>query len=104
MDGKLYSLKDTKLGKFGMPFVAPNDEIAKRMLHSTVNAGETTVAEYPEDFQLYLLGSYNDDTGELTSELKFIANATEFSNKKGEVSNGIQNGVDTQKDSNNTNR
>lgn len=103
MEGKLYSLKDAKLGKFGMPFVAPNDEIAKRMLDSTIKAGDTTVAEYPEDFQLFLLGSYNDDTGELTSELKFIANATEFS-KKGVNYNGIQNGVDTQKNTNNANK
>lgn len=78
----LYSLKDTKLGKFCQPFTAPNDEIAKRMLNSTINAGGNNIAEYPEDFQLFKLGHYEEDTGELTTENEFIANATEFKKEK----------------------
>lgn len=82
MNINLYSIKDTKLGKYCQPFTAPNDEIAKRILTSTIRAGGNNIADYPEDFQIYKLGSYNEDTGELTTENKFLANATEF--KKGE--------------------
>jgi len=86
MEGNLYSLFDRKMQKYGMPYNAPNDEIAKRMLISTINAGGTTISEFPEDFSLYKIGKYNDDTGELTTEVKFLANAIEFS-KKGETTN-----------------
>lgn len=74
----IYSLKDIKLGKLGIPFVAPNDDIAKRMLAETMQAGDTTIAKYPEDFQLFKLGEYDEITGELVNDFKFIANATEF--------------------------
>ena len=75
---KLYSIKDTKLGKYAQPFSAPNDEIAKRMLTSTIRAGGNNIADYPEDFQLYKLGQYDEDTGDLQTDNKFLANATEF--------------------------
>lgn len=78
MKNNLYSMKDTKMGKFSMPFVAPNDEIAKRTLASTIKQGGTTISEFPEDFQLFRLGNYDEDTGDLTTDNEFIANATEF--------------------------
>ncbi len=82
MKVELYSVKDTKLGKFCTPFTAPNDEIAKRMLQSTIMAGGNNIAQFPEDFQLFKLGNYDEDTGELTTENKFLANATEFVKKE----------------------
>lgn len=78
----LYSVKDSKLGKFCQPFTAPNDEIAKRMLQSTIRAGGNNIADYPEDFQLFKIGNYDEDTAELTTEQKFLANATEFIKKE----------------------
>lgn len=81
MKTNLYSVRDIKLQKYGIPFVAPNDEIAKRMLHSTISAGGTTMSEFPEDFQLYKLGNYDDDTGEFETENEFLANATEYKNE-----------------------
>lgn len=78
MKANLYSVRDIKMQKYGMPFVALNDDIAKRTLASTIKAGGTTISEFPEDFQLYKLGSYDDDTGELETNNEFLANATEF--------------------------
>lgn len=82
MNIELYSMKDTKLGKYCTPFQAPNKEIAKRMLQSTIMAGGNNIAEFPEDFQLYKIGTFNEDTAELQTDIKFVANATEF--KKGD--------------------
>lgn len=90
MEGNLYSVKDTKLGKFGMPFTAPNDEIAKRNLIATIRAGDNNIAEFPEDFQLFKIGSMNDDTGELTTDVKFLANAIEYKEDKNGISNGME--------------
>lgn len=82
MNINLYSIKDTKLGKYCQPFTAPNNEIAKRMVTSTIRAGGNNIADYPEDMQLYKLGYYNEDTGELVTELEFLANCTEFTKKE----------------------
>lgn len=87
MESNIYSLFDRKMQKYGLPFNAPNDDIAKRMLISTINAGGTTISDFPEDFSLFKLGKYNDDTGELKTEVKFITNAIEFSNKNKKENN-----------------
>lgn len=80
MKVNLYSIKDTKLGKFCQPFTAPNDEIAKRMLASTMLDKSDTNAMYnfAEDYQLFKLGNYDEETGTLETENTFLANATEF--------------------------
>ena len=78
MKMELYSVKDTKLGSFAQAFNAPNEAIAKRMVQSTVNAKGNQINEYPEDFQLFKLGSYDDQTGELTSDVKFILNVIDL--------------------------
>lgn len=96
MEGNLYSVKDTKLGKFGIPFTAPNDEIAKRNLISTIRAGNNNIAEFPEDFQLFKVGTMNDDTGELKTEIKFLTNAIEYKEDK----NGISNRVESKESAN----
>lgn len=75
---ELYCVKDIKLGKFAQPFSAPNKEIAKRMLMSTVNAKGNQINEFPEDFQMFKLGEYDEDTGELTSGVEFVINAIEL--------------------------
>lgn len=72
----LYSIKDSKVG-YGQPFISHSDATAIRELHSAVNSprGTTMIAECPEDFSLYALGSFNTDTGELISKCEFICNA-----------------------------
>lgn len=81
----LYSLKDVKLGKFAQPFVAPNDELAKRCLAGAMLDDKNAICQFAEDFQLFKLGNYDEKTGELISNVVFLANAIEFKNvKKGE--------------------
>ena len=64
----IYSLKDSKAGTFGNPFVASNDEMARRMVSDFVNnSGDSVVSLHPEDFSLYILGSYDVHTGEIIS-------------------------------------
>ena len=82
MKVNLYSIKDTKLGKYCQPFTAPNNEIAKRMVTSTIRAGGNNIADYPEDMQLYKLGHYDEDTGILENDNEFLANCTEFTKKE----------------------
>ena len=60
---KLYSIKDTK-GAFGAPFLAQNDALAVRSVKTYINGQKgSPEALYPEDFELWCIGSFDDYTG-----------------------------------------
>lgn len=58
----LYSIKDTK-GGFYPPQDAENDALAVRGLRSMVNSGKGLIAQYPEDFELWYVGEFDEVTG-----------------------------------------
>lgn len=83
MKMNIYAIKDTKVGAFKSPYYSYNDQVAVRSLANAVNdqnAGELYLNA--DDFQLYCLGEYNDVTGEIFSNIKFVINAIDL--KKGE--------------------
>ncbi len=83
MINNLYFIKDSLVG-FKPPFVAPNDAFAIRMFSSLVNSIENNdVKSNPGDYQLFCAGSFDDKTGELTSDVKFIVNAIDLIQKVG---------------------
>lgn len=65
MEVRSYSIYDTKAQAFNAPFFAANDEVAIRMSRDAVNRQEGVYAAHPEDFVLYHVGGFNDQTGEL---------------------------------------
>lgn len=69
----LYAVKDTKT-TFWKPFTHHNDMSAQREFSSLVNSNNELVASNVADFELWCLGSYDDVTGSIVSELKFICN------------------------------
>lgn len=78
MKNKIYCVKDVLVG-FKPPFVAPNDNFAVRMLSQLVN--DTNVNDIkinPKDYQLFYLGELDDQTGEVISDVKFLANAIDL--------------------------
>lgn len=76
MNIKIYTVKDTKIG-FMQPFYAQNEQVAIRMFTNSANSktSENSVNVNPEDKELWLLGEYNDQTGTITSEIKFVTKA-----------------------------
>lgn len=88
----LYSVKDNKVGVFQKPFTCRNDAEASRTLHSACQDPEIQLSRYPEDFDLYFLGTYNEYTGKLTQtsdDPRFVVGAISFSQlKKLEEKNG----------------
>lgn len=69
---KLYSIKDTK-GGFYEPQVAQNDALAVRSIRGVVNSGKGILAQYPEDFELWCIGSFDETTGIIIpGELKCV--------------------------------
>lgn len=79
----IYALKDTKVG-FKTPFYTFNDQVAIRMLANAVNdqRNANEINMNPEDHELWYIGTFDDSTGEMTSEVRHVANAIDF--KKGE--------------------
>lgn len=62
---KLYSLHDLKAGGFYAPFTSPNDSAAKRAVATAAHMDNTLVSQHPSDFELFSLGTFNEDTGEI---------------------------------------
>lgn len=86
----LYSIKDNKVGTFSKPFSAINNAEATRMLHTACNDPQVQLSMYPEDFDLYNVGTFQENIGTLKmaseSGPEFVVSA--ISLKKLEVKNG----------------
>lgn len=60
---KAYSIRDTKGEIFHAPFYQPTYGLAERHFESAVNDPRSTINQFPEDFDLYYVGEYDDQTG-----------------------------------------
>lgn len=66
----VYSVKDIKANIWGSPFFQRNDVTAIRALRNEVNADNSAslIATNPEDFEIYRVGVFDENTGALTGE------------------------------------
>lgn len=74
----VYTIKDAKTNAFANPFYSVNDATAIRSFEQAAADPNTTISQFPEDFSLYKLGTFTDESGQFTLEEtpKFIANPT----------------------------
>lgn len=63
---QIYSLQDQRANIFHPPFFVRSHGEAERTIQQVVNDPKTQVAQYPEDFNLYHIGEYDDGTGKIT--------------------------------------
>lgn len=84
---KVFALNDAKLGEFGQPFFFAANGQAVRFLQDLVRDGKNTVAQHPEDFRLYVLGTYSPNSGEFVNlpAPEFLAKASDFVEDTGNV-------------------
>lgn len=77
---KVFSVFDEKSAFFGQPFFLPHNGVALRSFSDLVSDPQTSVNRHPEDFKLYLIGTFDDNSGGLTSlaQPEFLANATDY--------------------------
>lgn len=59
---RLYSLLDKKAATFGSIMMAPTDGMMCRTIEEMTQEGHT-VRRYPEDFDLYYVGDFDDQSG-----------------------------------------
>lgn len=64
---KVFSVFDSKLQVFNTPFFSRSVADASRSFSDLVRDSRTTVSQHPDDFFLYEIGQYSDETGELVA-------------------------------------
>lgn len=64
---KVFSVFDSKLQVFNTPFFSRSAADASRSFSDLVRDSRTTVGQHPDDFFLYEIGQYSDETGELVA-------------------------------------
>lgn len=69
----IYSVFDVKSQLYGTPFFMLRDEIAQRAFADLVNDKSTMVSRHPEDFLLYKIGEFWDDSGNVSSTIPPLA-------------------------------
>lgn len=65
MELKMYSIRDSKAEIFNAPFYKKTHGEAERDFTTLVNDEKSTVAQYPDDFDLYYVGTYDDGNGKI---------------------------------------
>lgn len=67
MELRVYSIRDSKAEVFNVPFYKKTHGEAERDFATLVNDEKSMLAKYPDDYDLYFLGKYDDCTGKLDS-------------------------------------
>lgn len=71
---RLYAIYDKKAANFGEPLLAVNDAVMVRYLKDGLSP-QHPMLKYPEDFDLYSIAGYSQDTGRIEAEApQFICN------------------------------
>lgn len=65
MKTRIYTIYDCKTEAYDKPFYSLGDGEAFRMLYRTILKGENNFADYPEDYTLFWIGVYDDETGSI---------------------------------------
>ncbi len=60
---KIFTIRDSKAEAYHNPFFATNIALAIRMLEQTVQDQSTLLAKYPADFELFIIGEFDDQAG-----------------------------------------
>lgn len=63
MQLKMYSVRDAKAEIYNAPFYKRSHGEAERDFKNAITDDKNPNAKYPEDFDLYFLGDYDDQTG-----------------------------------------
>lgn len=65
MELKMYSFQDQKAGIFYPPIYKPTYAEAEREFSNIVNYKGSTMNNNPEDFHMYYIGTYDNNTGKV---------------------------------------
>ena len=64
----VYSIYDSASGIYMRPFVAATDQMASRSFTDIANDANHEIGRHPEDYTLFRLGLFDDNTGTIEPE------------------------------------
>ena len=64
---RVFSIYDYKVGAYAQPFYSRTTAEAIRSVTEALNDPQSTISKYPQDFALFDLGTYDDQTGRFES-------------------------------------
>lgn len=70
---QIFSIYDSKAKVFSQAFFSPNIAVALRSFSVAVNDRETQLFKHPEDFSVFHIGEFDDDTGLLVPLLPVVS-------------------------------
>ncbi|AXL15432.1 nonstructural protein [Microviridae sp.] len=76
-----FSIYDSKAGAYLPPFILPREEMAIRTFGDCINATDHQFSLHPEDYTLFRLGTWDDETARFTPEANGphpVGNGVEF--------------------------
>jgi len=65
---KMYSIRDAAVGTYHPPFFNRTHGEAERNFAQLAKDDKTQVGQHPEDFDLYYLGDYDDNSGKMAPQ------------------------------------
>lgn len=86
---KIYTVYDEKAKAYLQPFFQVNDDMAIRILESSLIEGKSNFAVHPQDYTLYSLGEFDDNTSKIVYEKALVLGLIELKARleKHEISN-----------------
>lgn len=86
---EVYSIYDMKAGLFLKPIFVQKKGQAIRMFENAcgdVNAKDSMLSKYPNDFQLHRIGEFDEESGKINGLVapEFVVNGSDFVKPKGE--------------------
>lgn len=62
---QIFAIRDRALGAYMQPWVAQTPGQATRMFQDELGSNESPMNKHPDDYDLYHIGEFNQDTGVL---------------------------------------
>lgn len=82
MNGKLYCIYDRKSSAYAPPMFFQNDDVLKRSLRLEFEQKPMSpVVSYPEDYELWCVGSFSTDDGSVAEKHEFLCSCVEVVRK-----------------------
>lgn len=80
---KIYAIKDQAIEALSQPFFVQAQGQAVRMFMDETKNEQSQINKHPADFELYYLGEFDEQTGQITqTTVERVARATDFINKE----------------------
>lgn len=74
----IVAVRDLAVETFARPFTVHHPRQAVRSFTDEVNNPESEIHKHTEDYELFSLGTFNDETGEIQSHVERIVRAIDL--------------------------